>query len=100
MYSLGSPSASPRPATSSKHHPFVRLAFGFTSPCYFLETSSIRSARLWLHLTLHDRPDDPGRELLLADSRQLALAALARRHRHDLLEDLPAHLGQRGALED
>src|SRR5258708_40369405 len=52
MYSFGSPSASPHPATSSKHHLFVRLAFGFTSPCYFLKTSSIRSARLRLHLTL------------------------------------------------
>src|SRR6267142_1463423 len=52
IYSFGSPSASPHPATSSKHHLFVRLAFGFTSPCYFLKTSSIRSARLRLHLTL------------------------------------------------
>src|SRR6267142_4722185 len=60
----------------------------------------IRSARLRLRLALHDRPDDPRRKFRFADPRQLALASLARGHRHDLLEDLPAHLGQRRALED
>src|SRR5215831_16941291 len=49
---------------------------------------------------LHDGPDDPGREFLLAYAGELALRALSRCHCHDLLEDLPPHLGQRRALED
>src|SRR5262245_50349121 len=49
---------------------------------------------------LHDGPDDPGRKFLLAHPGELTLGALPRRHRHDLLEDLPSHLGQRRALEN
>src|ERR1051326_2397541 len=60
----------------------------------------MRSARLWLRLTLHYRPDDPGREFFFADAGELALAPLAGGDRDDLLEDLPADLGQRSALED
>src|SRR5262249_52495142 len=63
-------------------------------------SSGFRSARLRLHLTLHDGPDDPGRELLLADTGELALAPLAGGVRLYVLEDLPPHLGQRRALED
>src|SRR5262249_46691728 len=49
---------------------------------------------------LHARPDDPGSEFLFAPAGELAPRALSRRHRHDLLEDLSPHLGQRRALED
>src|SRR5262249_34421245 len=49
---------------------------------------------------LHDRPDDPGSEFLFAHAGELAPWASPRRPRHDLLEDLSPHLGQRRALED
>src|SRR5260370_24836223 len=49
---------------------------------------------------LHHRGDDPGRELLLAHPRQLALRALARGDRDHFLEDLPADRLERRALED
>src|SRR3984893_18730900 len=60
----------------------------------------MRSARLRLRLALHYGPDDPRSEFLFADAGELALAALAGGARDDLLEDLPADVGQRGALAD
>src|SRR5262249_45596606 len=46
------------------------------------------------------RPDAPRRDLPLAPPRQLALALLAARPRQHLLEDLPPHRLDRGALQD
>ena len=50
--------------------------------------------------TSHDRADDPGRELFLADAGQLTLGAFAGRDGDDLLEDLAADDGQRRALQN
>src|SRR5262245_54728519 len=50
--------------------------------------------------SLHDRPDDPRRELFLAHTGELALAPLAGGDIHDLLEDLTPHRRKRRALEN
>src|SRR5882724_7157298 len=60
---LASPAPAARPVLRS-----ARLACGCGSP-----GSKIRSPRLRLRLALHHRPDDPGSELLFADTGQLAL---------------------------
>src|SRR4029078_8448454 len=48
----------------------------------------------------HHGADDPWRELFLAHAGELPLAALARGHGDDLLEDLTADGRQRRALDD
>src|SRR5262249_39108291 len=69
-----------------------------------LSWSATRSSRAWAASARwsrsHHRADDPGRELFLADARELALRALARRHRDHFLEDLTADRRDRRALED
>src|SRR5262245_15044360 len=67
-------------------------------------SAAARRGRAWRRRApwpaLHHRADDPGRELLLADARELALRALARSHRDDLFEDLTTDRRDRRALED
>src|SRR6266446_732494 len=59
-----------------------------------------RARRLVARPRSHHGADDPGRELLLADAGELALAPLAGGHREDLLEDLPPDDRERRAFED
>src|SRR5665811_46035 len=47
-----------------------------------------------------DRPQRPGRELLIAQALSLALRALAARDREDLVEDRAPDLLDRGGVED
>src|SRR3972149_8646596 len=75
--------------------------------CLAFRASSLRrrspryiAGRGAIIVSSHHGTDDPRRELLFPHSAQLALRALARRHRDHFLEDLPPHGLDRRPLED
>src|SRR5260370_39656782 len=105
------PSAAPRrpmspaaTASAAIHVPSVPLRFIAGSSrsdrvVSINRTSRFKPAPEPAH-SLHHRADDPGRELLLAHPRELALRALTRGDRDHFLEDPAADRLERRALED